>query len=124
MKNLRKNQTPEDKNEYNIGNKERMQKTRKKQIKCKTELDRLLAFKTATRYGPIFICSSCHQKMFQNNVSILDENLTNKIKKQSIDLYHMILANNIQEIELHTKNGKKNQKYQNLHIFVLHAKDI
>ena len=78
----RKIQTPEDRIRCSMELKDRMQNLRKKQIKNKTDLDRLLAFRTATRYGAIFICSSCHQKMFANNTSILDENMKNQMKKR------------------------------------------
>ena len=87
-----------------------MQNFRIQKSKNKSDLERLLAFQSATRYGPIFICSSCDQKMFQNNVVELDDNIINKIKSQSLDLYDKVLANNIQEIVLHTKEGKKDPK--------------
>ena len=40
--------------------------------------DRLLKFRKKIQYGPIFVCTSCHQKLFINQV----EELTNKLKEE------------------------------------------
>ena len=63
----------------------------------------MLCFQNATRYGPIFVCSSCDQKMFQNNVTKLDEKLIENIKSVNSESYDTVIANNIQEITLNTK---------------------
>ena len=72
-----------------------------KRIK-KSELDRLLNFQNATRYGPIFVCSSCDQRMFKNNVSKLDESVIKKLCDKNIDTYNKVLSNNLNEITIHT----------------------
>ena len=76
----RKAQTNEEKKKKNLQQKEAMEKLRKAGNKNKTDLERLICFQIATRYGPIFVCSSCDQKMFQSNVSKLDEKLIEKIR--------------------------------------------
>ena len=95
---LKEKQTNVDKRISNQKDKERKQKSRKK----KSELDRLLNFQKATRFGPIFVCSSCDQKMFENNVSKLDEALKIKLQEKNIETYNKVLANNLHVIEIHT----------------------
>ena len=123
MQEHREKQTLEDKNRKNKENKERMLHNRekethferkiknkvdmeRKQAKHKTDLERLLSFQKATRYGPIFVCSSCDQMMYHNGVCKLDENLTDKLKSKNIDSYNKVLADNIQEISLETSEQK------------------
>ena len=96
MEKLRKAQTPEERKRINLQQKGAMEKLRKAQNKNKTDLERLICFQNATRYGPIFVCSGCDQKMFQSNVSKLDDNLIHKIRNIDTELYETVLANNIQ----------------------------
>ena len=84
-----------------------MNNKNRKQAKNKSDLDRLLGFQSATRYGPIFVCSSCDQMMYQNGVCKLDEALINKLKMKNIDLYNKVLANNIQEVSLQTSEQEE-----------------
>ena len=41
--------------------------------------DRLQNFKNATKYNAIFICTCCHQRMFQSNVLLYNCEMKNKI---------------------------------------------
>ena len=40
---------------------------------------RLLNFRKRIQYGPIFVCSSCHQKLFENQVEHITEEIRNMI---------------------------------------------
>ena len=40
---------------------------------------RLLNFKRRVQYGPIFICSCCHQKLFENQVEVITDEIRDKI---------------------------------------------
>ena len=40
---------------------------------------RLNKFRRRVRYGPIFICSCCHQKLFENQVTVITDELRDKI---------------------------------------------
>ena len=50
-----------------------------KHRKIETASDRLHAFKDATLYNAIFICTCCHQRMFKSNVRIFTTELENQI---------------------------------------------
>ena len=63
-------------------------KLRKKKTHI-SDLQRLKNFNAATRYGPIFVCSSCDQKMFQNGVCDLDDSLKRKIQEKDQKLMRM-----------------------------------
>jgi peptide methionine sulfoxide reductase MsrB len=64
MKNVRENQSEKERQI----NKEKDQE-REKNVKSekKSEFQRLEKFRDAVRYGPIFVCCCCDQKMFRNN---------------------------------------------------------
>ena len=56
-----------------------------RQEKCRriiNECDRLRDFKNATKYNAIFICTCCHQRMFQSNVQLYTSELKNKINEK------------------------------------------
>ena len=44
--------------------------------------DRLKEFKEATKYNVIFICTCCHQRMFESNVQLFTDALKEKINSQ------------------------------------------
>ena len=44
-----------------------------------TQTDRLRKFKRAVMFGPIFVCSCCHVKHFESNVTLIDENYERKL---------------------------------------------
>ena len=53
----------------------------KRQRKNVGSYDRLQRFKRATRYGPIFVCSSCHQKLFEYEVVQLEQSLEDEVNE-------------------------------------------
>ena len=55
--------------------------------------ERFKRFRTATRYGPIFICSSCHQKLFEHQVISLDESFEKEINEK----YNEAFTKNVDE---------------------------
>ena len=86
-------------------------KSKVKQRACKNELDRLRKFREATKYGPIFICVSCHIKCFKTNVQPFNRNLIHEKWKNCINnvIEDELLFTNIQ-----TKNSNMtNQKESN-----------
>ena len=53
----------------------------------KSEVDRLKRFNKAVIFGPIFVCSSCEQKMFRDNVTKIDEKFEKLIDSISPELF-------------------------------------
>ena len=53
-----------------------------KHRKIETASDRLCAFKDATLYNAIFVCTCCHQRMFRSNVRIFTTELENQINRE------------------------------------------
>ena len=51
----------------------------KKLQQDKTEVDRLRRFQESVMYGPLFVCVSCHGKMFRCSVKILTNRLVQQI---------------------------------------------
>ena len=57
-----------------------------RQEKCRrviNECDRLRDFKNATKYNAMFICTCCHQRMFQSNVQLYSPDLKNDIYEKN-----------------------------------------
>ena len=48
---------------------------------------RLQKFKRAVLFGPIFVCSCCHVKHFESNVTLLDDALESKILSKYPDCF-------------------------------------
>ena len=46
-------------------------------------MDRLKEFKDATLFNAIFICTCCHQRMFQSNVQFFTDNIKEKINSKA-----------------------------------------
>ena len=46
----------------------------------KNQADRLKNFQEATMFGPLFLCISCHGKMFKNGVKIFSDSLKQEIE--------------------------------------------
>ena len=51
------------------------------------QIDRLRNFKRSVLFGPIFVCSSCHVKHFESNVTIVDEDFEAKLFEKYQDCY-------------------------------------
>ena len=77
--------------------------------KKNSELGRLNKFRAATRYGPIFICSSCEQKMFENGVARMDKSLEDKIRSKNLETFNKVFDNGFIEIKVNTSEEGKTQ---------------
>ena len=55
--------------------KENLRKRKQKSDNAVRASQRLAKFKRRIRYGPIFVCSCCHQKLFENQVHVLSDEL-------------------------------------------------
>ena len=62
--------------------KENQRKWKARQREDKTKTGRLRNFQEATMFGPLFICISCHGKMFRNGVKIFTDSLQQEIEKE------------------------------------------
>ena len=58
-----------------------------------SEFTRLMKFRKAVRYGPIFTCTVCEQDMFLSNVNVLDEEFEANVKEESQELFERTLRN-------------------------------
>ena len=110
MQKLRKDETETKRNLRNQKNMEAMQKSRNNL----TELDRLLRFQQETRYGPIFVCSSCDQKMFQNNVCGMEKSMLEKLQQRNIETFDKVQAGNLQKIQICTQEIGKELRETNI----------
>ena len=52
-----------------------------------TRLQRLKIFKHAVKFGAIFICSCCHQRLFQNGVTVITNTTRSFIEGKKIGLF-------------------------------------
>ena len=93
-KNVRKEQSEEERLEYNKKCKERMQTIRNEK---RSEFQRLKRFRDAVRYGPIFVCCCCDQKMFRNNAFKFEKNMQDKLKEKSFETYEKLFPNNLED---------------------------
>ena len=87
MKWIRQNETLKQKQKRQERNKCNMSRFRANS----SELNRLIKFKEAVKYGPIFTCTVCDQDMFINNVSILTEALEKNLHSKSSELCSRVL---------------------------------
>ena len=70
---------------------------------------RLKKFKEETMYNAIFICSCCHRKLFQSNVTKVTKNFTDKITIKKTGLLEKSIED--QQVEI---NGISN-------VYICHA---
>ena len=52
-----------------------------------TRLQRLKIFKHTVKFGAIFICSFCHQRLFQNGVTVITNTTRSFIEGKKIGLF-------------------------------------
>ena len=57
---------------------------RRKSAALTDELTRRRNFTRATLFGPIFICSCCHRKLFENGVTKVTETFKNKLSDKKV----------------------------------------
>merc|ERR1712155_170025 len=73
----------DNKREKNPEATKEVQRLRKqKSRETKTAAQRLAAFREATMFGAVFLCVSCHGKMFRSNVQEFTETLEEKINEK------------------------------------------
>ena len=58
--------------------KENMKNKRATTSEKKETRDRIMTFRNSVRYGPIFVCCSCEQTMFEKGVLKIDETMKSK----------------------------------------------
>ena len=84
-----------------------MQKTRKKQQGDIDEKARRLKFNLAILFGPIFICSCCSRRLFENGVTKITPDLKIKVNQKKENLFFHCVRKEIQvDIELNGKFDK------------------
>ena len=67
------------------------QSERKKQQDLIDSSARIRNFKRATLFGPIFICSCCHRRLFENGVSKIAEKFKEKLKEKGKVTYSTMI---------------------------------
>ena len=110
MKKVRDEQSVEQKAISNEKNKNNMKKVWQEKSKFKSDLDRLVNFQKSVRFGAIFICSSCDKKMFQNNVTKLDEIVKDKLQEKNKELYNNVIRNSLEEIEVDIADSEETKR--------------
>ena len=76
-------------NETEDNRRKRLDKIKQNMKKIRSnssELKRLKKFREAVRYGPIFTCTVCEQDMFRNSVTVLNDELEEKLRSKSPEL--------------------------------------
>ena len=66
--------------------------------------ERLQRFRRATRYGPIFVCSSCHQKLFEHEVVPLEQSFQDEVNENHDGAFSMYVDEKV-EISFIIKEG-------------------
>ena len=102
IKKIRETKSPEEKEGDRIFAVERMKKVRETKKSSKENagaLERLIKFRHAVKYGAIFICSSCHQRLFENGVSLITSKFKEGIENKTPGLYRKSTEEIIQFIK-------------------------
>ena len=91
----------------------RIKNSRRKTNQLKDSDDRVKLFKKAVKYGPIFICCSCDQLMFENGVSVFDEETKQKIEEKFKERFSEIFRDTLEaaEYEIKKKINEKPERY-------------
>ena len=101
----------EEKSENREKNAKGMKNSRTKLNQSKNSDDRVKLFKKAVKYGPIFICCCCDQVMFENGVSVFDEETKQKIKEKIKARFSEIFRDTLEDAEYEIKK-EKNEKLE------------
>ena len=80
----KKNEDPEKFRQDNINALEKSKKTKKQNI---DETERLRKFNRAVLFGPIFICSCCKRKLYENGVTKITDEFKAAVNKKKQDFY-------------------------------------
>ena len=76
-----------DEYQFNIQNKINVRKHREQKFANFTDIDRIRNFNRANIFGPIFICSCCKRRLFENGVSKITGDMKNKVNEKKDKLY-------------------------------------
>ena len=106
QKKWRENAKRDNLHKYVMEERKKNIKYYRKRIKLVGSWDRLERFRRATKYGPIFVCSSCDQKLFQHEVVTLEESFEIYVNK-TYDGAFTKFVNNKVPISLLIKVGDK-----------------
>ena len=93
-----------DENEAEYKEKIRMEKERLREterLNC-GRIERLKKFRNAVKYGAIFVCISCNQRMFENGVTTVTAKFKETVDSKKTGLYDDCVTEEDQDI-----NGKK-----------------
>ena len=72
---------------------------RERKIKSNSNVSanqRLANFRKKVQYGPIFVCSCCHQKLFETQVNLLTDELREKIDIANPEIRRKCIEEEIQ----------------------------
>ena len=97
----------ESKPDFDLENKIRVERARKKKDNNSNDRNRIKNFNRANLLGPIFICSCCKRRLFENSVSQITEDFKLKVQSKREDLFNICLKNQVL-IKL-TINGKSDK---------------
>ena len=79
------------------------------------ECQRLINFKKAVIFGPIFICSCCSRKLYENGVTKIKQDLRDAINKKKPNFYSYCIPREI------TVNIKFNNKTEKTGFYICHT---
>jgi hypothetical protein len=74
-------------------NRKALKKSRMKSSAAVDDRKRILNFKKATLFGPIFICSCCKRQLFENGVTKITTKFTTKLHKNHPGFYRKVIKN-------------------------------
>ena len=97
----------ESKPDFDLENKIRVERARQKKDNNSNDRNRIKNFNRANLLGPIFICSCCKRRLFENSVSQITEDFKLKVQSKREDLFNICLKNQVL-IKL-TINGKSDK---------------
>ena len=76
-----------DEYQFNIQNKTNVRKHQEQKYANFTDIDRVRNFNRANIFGPIFICSCCKRRLFENGVSKITDDMKKKVNEKNNQLY-------------------------------------
>ena len=80
---------------FNQRNLEAKRKSKLKSDANVDERERIMNFKKATLFGPIFICSCCKRRLFENGVIKIKANFQTKIETKQPGLYEKCIRRHV-----------------------------
>ena len=80
-----------DEDQFKVKNRANVKKHREKTYANFTDRERIRNFNRANLFGPIFICSCCKRRLFENGVSKITCDLKKKINEKNPKLYTLAI---------------------------------